>query len=38
MPKKPETRAKLWEVLEAEKALDINELIKQALDKTELIK
>jgi thiamine biosynthesis protein ThiI len=38
MPKKPETRAKLWEVIEAEKALDIHELIKQALEKTELIK
>jgi thiamine biosynthesis protein ThiI len=38
MPKKPETRAKLWEVLEAEKALDIPELIRQALEKTELVK
>ncbi len=38
MPKKPETRAKLWEVLEAEKALDIPELIRQAIEKTELIK
>lgn len=38
MPKKPETRAKLWEVLEVEKALDISELIKQTLEKTELIK
>ncbi|HBI34267.1 MAG TPA: tRNA 4-thiouridine(8) synthase ThiI [Candidatus Moranbacteria bacterium] len=38
MPKKPETRAKLWEVLEAEKELDIPTLIKQALEKTELIK
>lgn len=38
MPKKPETRAKLWEVLEAEKALDIPELIRQTLEKTELIK
>lgn len=38
MPKKPETRAKLWEVLEAEKELDIPNLIKQALEKTELIK
>jgi thiamine biosynthesis protein ThiI len=38
MPKKPETRAKLWEVLEAEKALNISELISQTLEKTELIK
>ncbi|MDD5463539.1 MAG: tRNA 4-thiouridine(8) synthase ThiI [Candidatus Moranbacteria bacterium] len=38
MPKKPETRAKLWEVLEAEKELDIPTLIKQTLEKTELIK
>ena len=38
MPKKPETRAKLWEVLEAEKALNIPELIKQTLEKTQLIK
>lgn len=38
MPKKPETRAKLLEVLEAEKELDIPTLIKQALEKTELIK
>jgi thiamine biosynthesis protein ThiI len=38
MPKKPETRAKLWEVLEAEKELDVPALIKQTLEKTELIK
>lgn len=38
MPKKPETRAKLWEVLEAEKSLDIPELIRQTLEKTEVIK
>lgn len=38
MPKKPETRAKLWEILEAEKALDIPGLIKQTLDKTEIVK
>lgn len=36
MPKKPETRAKLWEVLEAEKSLDIPDLIRQAIEKTEL--
>ncbi|MDD5396936.1 MAG: tRNA 4-thiouridine(8) synthase ThiI, partial [Candidatus Moranbacteria bacterium] len=38
MPKKPETRAKLWEVLEAEAALNIPELISKTLEKTELIK
>jgi thiamine biosynthesis protein ThiI len=38
MPKKPETRADLNEVLEAEKALDIPTLIKMALDRTELQK
>jgi len=38
MPKKPETRAKLWEVLEAEKALDIPRLISETLAKTELLK
>lgn len=38
MPKKPETRAKLWEVLEAEKNLDIPKLISETLKKTELIK
>jgi len=38
MPKKPETRAKLWEVLEAEKALNIPKLISETLEKTELIK
>jgi len=38
MPKKPETRAKLWEVLEAEKELDIQSLIMMALEKTELKK
>jgi thiamine biosynthesis protein ThiI len=38
MPKKPETRADLNEVLEAEKALDISALVKMALDKTELQK
>ncbi|NTW26947.1 MAG: tRNA 4-thiouridine(8) synthase ThiI [Candidatus Moranbacteria bacterium] len=38
MPKKPETRAKLWEVLEAEKALDIPTLISETLEKTELLK
>jgi thiamine biosynthesis protein ThiI len=38
MPKKPETRAKLWEVLEAEKSLDIPKLINETLAKTELIK
>ena len=38
MPKKPETRAKLWEVLESEKALDIPKLISETLAKTELIK
>lgn len=38
MPKKPETRAKLWEVLEAEKELDIPKLISETLAKTELIK
>ncbi|EKE18975.1 MAG: hypothetical protein ACD_9C00181G0004 [uncultured bacterium] len=38
MPKKPETRAKLWKVLEAEKELDVPELIKQTLEKTELIR
>ncbi len=38
MPKKPETRADLNEVLEVEKALDIPGLIKMALEKTELQK
>jgi thiamine biosynthesis protein ThiI len=38
MPKKPETRAKLLEVLEAEKELDIPRLIKETLAKTEIIK
>jgi thiamine biosynthesis protein ThiI len=38
MPKKPETRAKLWEVLDAEKALDVPTLIKETLEKTVLIK
>lgn len=38
MPQKPETRAKLWEVLEAEKELDIPLLINQTLEKIELIK
>lgn len=38
MPKKPETRANLSEVLEAEKSLNIPELIAMALEKTELQK
>lgn len=38
MPAHPETRARLAEVLEAEKALDIPALIKQALAKTEVVK
>ncbi|KKQ53171.1 MAG: putative tRNA sulfurtransferase [Parcubacteria group bacterium GW2011_GWD2_38_11] len=38
MPKKPETRAKLWEILEAEKELDIPKIISETLEKTELIK
>lgn len=38
MPKKPETRAKLWEILEAEKNLDIARLVSETLEKTELIK
>lgn len=36
MPQKPEIRANLEEVLEAEKALDIPTLIKKALEKSEL--
>lgn len=38
MPKKPETRSKILEVLEAEKALDISALVKQTLAKIEIIK
>ncbi len=38
MPKKPETRAKLFEVLESEKALEIPRLIKETLAKIEIIK
>ena len=38
MPKKPETRAKLLEVLEAEKELDIPRLIKETLAKMEIVK
>lgn len=38
MPKKPETRAKLWEVLEAEKNLDVPSLINETLKKVEIIK
>ena len=38
MPKKPETRAKLWEILEAEKELEIPRLVKETLEKIELIK
>lgn len=37
MPKNPETRAKLIEVLEAEKALDIETLIQDSIKKTEKI-
>lgn len=36
MPKKPETRAKLDEVLESEKALDIPRLIEKTLTQTEI--
>ncbi len=38
MPKKPETRAKLLNVLEAEKALDIPKMIKEILGKVEKLK
>lgn len=38
MPKKPETRAKLWEVLEAEKNLDVPSLISETLKKVEVVK
>lgn len=38
MPKKPETRSKIEEVLEAEKALDVERLIKETLSKIEIIK
>ena len=37
MPKSPETRAKLKDVLEAEKNLDIEKLIQETLEKTEKI-
>ncbi|KKQ46446.1 MAG: putative tRNA sulfurtransferase [Candidatus Moranbacteria bacterium GW2011_GWC2_37_8] len=37
MPKNPETRAKLPEVLEAEKALDIEKIIFETIQKTEKI-
>ena len=36
MPKNPETRARLEEVLEAEKTLDLPELTRNILEKTEL--
>jgi len=38
MPKKPETRAKLPKVLEAEKALDLAKILSEILEKTEKIK
>jgi len=38
MPKKPETRAKLDEVLESEKALDIPRLLQETLAKIEIAK
>lgn len=38
MPKHPETRANLQELLAAEKALDIETLLKSAIEKTEIIK
>lgn len=37
MPKSPETRAKLKDVIEAEKNIDIEKLIQETLDKTERI-
>jgi len=37
MPKNPETRARLKDVLEAEKNLDIEKLIQETLAKTERI-
>jgi thiamine biosynthesis protein ThiI len=38
MPKKPETRSKLWEVLEAEKNLDIEKLSYETMGKMEIRK
>lgn len=38
MPKNPETRAKLEEVMEAEKALDIEKIIEETIKKTEKMK
>ena len=38
MPKKPETRAKLLEILEVEKELDIEKLIQETLSKIEILK
>ncbi|MEI7891203.1 MAG: tRNA uracil 4-sulfurtransferase ThiI [bacterium] len=37
MPKKPETRSRLHEVLEAESLLDVEAITKQALTKVELV-
>jgi len=37
MPKIPETRARLPDVIAAEKNLDIEKLVRETLDKTEKI-
>ncbi|HHE55744.1 MAG TPA: tRNA 4-thiouridine(8) synthase ThiI [Caldithrix abyssi] len=37
MPRKPETRAKLHEVLEAEKALDVEGLVNKVMEKIEVL-